>query len=349
MRTFWENERRKLLGQPLIQDDDNQPNTAIDAPQVAVLAQEGEDGTMGQYYVYAYDLSGLLRFKIRTQNKNEIFLLSTVNANLLADKVKRENPALKEKYGYLLISNNKEEAIATIYEHAVCYVGDSFLAEVKAIAEASNLDSYKYKVITYYAGTTIENPDLTKEIDKYGVERAFLLYYGNDLGLSLSPIRQLQIIDISDLVMRDSNSAQPSNSQLEDINKNIISLHDNKPLWNPTKFHIIGYGHTHPIGALKEGQPIKDYAGRNRPTYTGSELNDLKGIIRSIEKPTAIGGYISAIVNELGFMFYPTVDESFPRSNNSRIGYSTIQHSYIHVFDYNKKLVYEGKDYQAAR
>lgn len=42
MRTFWENERRKLLGQPLIQDDDNQSNTAIDAPQVAVLAQEEE-------------------------------------------------------------------------------------------------------------------------------------------------------------------------------------------------------------------------------------------------------------------------------------------------------------------
>ena len=43
MRTFWENERRKLLGQPLIQDDDNQANTAIDAPQVAVLAQEEEE------------------------------------------------------------------------------------------------------------------------------------------------------------------------------------------------------------------------------------------------------------------------------------------------------------------
>jgi pyrrolidone-carboxylate peptidase len=42
MRTFWENERRKLLGQPLIADDDTQANTAIDAPQAAVLAQAEE-------------------------------------------------------------------------------------------------------------------------------------------------------------------------------------------------------------------------------------------------------------------------------------------------------------------
>ena len=53
MRTFWENERRKLLGQPLIQDDDNQADTAIDAPNTAVLAQAEEDGLMGQYHVYA--------------------------------------------------------------------------------------------------------------------------------------------------------------------------------------------------------------------------------------------------------------------------------------------------------
>jgi hypothetical protein len=43
MTTFWENERRKLLGQPLIADDDTQANTAIDAPQVAVLAQAEEE------------------------------------------------------------------------------------------------------------------------------------------------------------------------------------------------------------------------------------------------------------------------------------------------------------------
>jgi pyrrolidone-carboxylate peptidase len=45
MTTFWENERRKLLGQPLLADDDTQANTAIDAPQAAVLqqAEEQED------------------------------------------------------------------------------------------------------------------------------------------------------------------------------------------------------------------------------------------------------------------------------------------------------------------
>jgi hypothetical protein len=42
MTTFWENERRKLLGQPLIADDDTQANTAIDAPQAAVLQQAEE-------------------------------------------------------------------------------------------------------------------------------------------------------------------------------------------------------------------------------------------------------------------------------------------------------------------
>ena len=60
MRTFWENERRKLLGQPLIQDDDNQADTAINAPNTAVLAQAEEElivtptiGILSGFYVGA--------------------------------------------------------------------------------------------------------------------------------------------------------------------------------------------------------------------------------------------------------------------------------------------------------
>lgn len=69
MTTFWQNERNKLLGKPLIPDDNSQSNTAIDAPIWAVQQQSALDIILAAKQ-YIGILEGFYVGAINQQNYN---------------------------------------------------------------------------------------------------------------------------------------------------------------------------------------------------------------------------------------------------------------------------------------